>query len=54
MQIILKELRETKICLMIIARKKYILDDTISPVLKENKELIAIFGQSFITAKAKL
>ena len=54
MQIILKELRETKICLKIIARKKFILNDAISTVLKENEELIAIFAQSVKTAKSKL
>jgi four helix bundle protein len=54
MQIILKELRETKICLKIIDRKKFILNDTITTVLNENKELIAIFAQSVKTAKTKL
>lgn len=53
-QIILKELRETKICLKIIVRKKFILTDTISTVLKENEELIAIFAQSVKTAKSRL
>ena len=54
MQIILKELRETKICLKIIARKKYFENDSVSNVLKENEELVAIFAQSVITAKSKL
>ena len=54
MQIILKELRETKICLKIIVRKKFVLNDTIASVLAENEELIAIFAQSVKTAKLKL
>jgi four helix bundle protein len=54
MQIILKELRETKICLKIIERKKYIKNNSVSDVLKENEELVAIFAQSVITAKSKL
>ncbi|GAB1450173.1 four helix bundle protein [Draconibacterium sp.] len=54
MQIILKELRETKICMKIILRKKYFENDSISAVLKENEELVAIFAQSVKTAKSKL
>jgi len=54
MQIILKELRETKICIKIILRKNFIGNETISAVLKENEELIAIFAQSVKTAKSKL
>lgn len=53
-QIILKELRETKICLKIIVKKKYIEIDSITAVLKENEELIAIFAKSVKTAKSKL
>lgn len=54
MQVILKELRETKICLKIIIRKKYISTDATYPVLTENEELIAIFAASVKTAKSKL
>lgn len=54
MQVILKELRETKICFKIISRKKYIINDSISKVIRENEELIAIFAQSVKTAKSKL
>ncbi len=54
MQVILKELRETKICLKIIIRKKYIDTYKTKPVLIENEELIAIFAQSVKTAKSKL
>jgi four helix bundle protein len=54
MQIILKELRETKICLKIIIKKKYFDDDSVSSISKENEELIAIFSKSVKTAKSKL
>jgi len=54
MQIILKELRETKVCLLIIKRKKYIEVNEILPVLGENDELLAIFAKSVKTAKSKL
>ncbi|WP_346862584.1 four helix bundle protein [uncultured Draconibacterium sp.] len=54
MQIILKELRETKICLKIIMRKKYIESEKTNPVLVENEELIAIFAASVKTAKLEL
>lgn len=54
MQIILKELRETNVCLLIIKRKQYIDDIEILPVLKENNELLAIFAKSVKTAKSRL
>ncbi|QIA06702.1 four helix bundle protein [Draconibacterium halophilum] len=54
MQIILKELRETKVCLMIINRKKYLKENDVFPALKENEELLAIFAKSVKTAKSKL
>ena len=47
--IILKELRETSICLKIMQRKSLLWDVSI---LDENKELIAIFSKSVVTAKA--
>lgn len=53
-QIVLKELRETKVCLKIIHRKKYLTDDEILPVLKENDELLAIFAKSVKTAKSNI
>lgn len=53
-QVILKELRETRICLKIIIRKSWIVESTIFPVLSENEELIAIFAKSNQTAKSKL
>jgi four helix bundle protein len=54
MKVILKELRETKISLKIIERKKYLDKNLVLKVLKENEELIAIFAKSIITAKSKL
>ena len=50
-QVILKELRETKICLKIIIRKPLLKYEIVSHVLKENEELIAIFAQSVKTEK---
>lgn len=52
-QILLKELRETKICLKIFLRKRLLKDVIICPVLRENEELIAIFAKSVKTAKLK-
>ncbi len=49
LKIILKELRETSICLTLLNRKSYITD---SSLLKESKELIAIFAKSIGTAQA--
>jgi four helix bundle protein len=49
LRIILKELRETSICLMLLNRKAYI---TNSSLLTESKELIAIFAKSISTAQA--
>ena len=53
-QILLKELRETKVCLKIFKRKRLLNDEIISPVLQENEELIAIFAKSVKTAQSKL
>ena len=50
LRIILKELRETSICLTLLDRKSYITD---SSLLQESKELIAIFTKSIGTAQAK-
>jgi four helix bundle protein len=54
MQVILKELRETRICLKIVIRKPLLEKHIVLPVLLENEELIAIFAQSVKTAKLKL
>jgi len=54
MQICLKELRESQICLKIIERKSYIDNDLIELTLKECGELVAIFTSSIKTAKSKI
>lgn len=55
MKIILKELRETFICLKIIKKKPLIEPySKIEIVYKENNELIAIFVKSIQTAKSNL
>ena len=51
MKIALKELRETFICLRIIEKKKWILNETLSIVLDENNQLISIFVKSILTAQ---
>ena len=50
MKVILKELRETNICLKIIFRKPLLDKDDFNDALSENKELIAIFVKSIQTA----
>jgi len=54
MQIILKELRETKATLKIIFRKPLLPFQVVEPVLTENEELIAIFAKCIKTAKSRL
>ncbi len=49
LRIILKELRETRICLRVLLRKSLVKDDF---VIAENLELIAIFMKSISTAKS--
>lgn len=54
-KIILKELRETFICLKIIVRVKlYKAKENIDIAIKETNELIAIFVKSIETAQKKL
>jgi four helix bundle protein len=48
LKIILKELRETSMCLTVLSRKSYISDGSL---LNESKELIAIFTKSIGTAQ---
>ncbi len=49
-KIVLKELRETNICLKIIHRTKlYHIEDKIIYAIKESNELISIFIKSFET-----
>ena len=51
-QIVLKELRETNICLRIILKTRYFADeDEIVKALNESNELISIFVKTFSTAK---
>ncbi|WP_319500516.1 four helix bundle protein [uncultured Draconibacterium sp.] len=54
MQVVLKELRETKVCLKIMYKKKFVADEDILSVLRENEELLAIFAKSVKTARSKL
>jgi four helix bundle protein len=53
MRVSLKELRETRIWLLIIQRKEMVKPEAVSRVLKEGCELIAIFAASINTAKKK-
>ena len=52
MKVCLKELRETRVWLLIIQRKSLIQPvDRLDPLIRENEELIAIFVKSIDTAK---
>lgn len=52
MKVVLKELRETYVCLKIILRTKlYKIEKKIKDTLKENDELISIFVKSIETAQ---
>ena len=53
-KIVLKELRETFICLKILSRKQYLSEEIFSPILKENNELISIFVKSLRTARENM
>ena len=53
-QVVLKELKETRICLKIIIRKPLLEKEKVLTILNENEELIAIFAKSVKTAKSKL
>ena len=51
--IVLKELRETHICLKIIQQSKLLKSDAnILPLLNEANELVAIFQKTIITSKS--
>ena len=54
MQIVLKELKETRICLKIALQKPLLEKEKIITTYDENEELIAIFASSIKTAKSKL
>lgn len=54
-KIVLKELRETLVCLKIIVRKPLISPESkLNPIIKENNELIAIFMKSVETASKNI
>ena len=50
-KVILKELRETRVCLKIIRQKPLLPKEKTNKELQENNELIAIFQKSIETAK---
>ncbi len=55
LKIVLKELKESRICLKVIERKPLITDIIkVVPVLKETEELIAIIYKSIETAKSNI
>ena len=54
MKICLKELRETLICLKLIAKRNWFPAGKLSPILIENNELVSIFVASTKTASSKL
>ncbi len=54
MKVCLKELRETKICLLLIIKAKLLKTTSkLEPLINENDELISIFVTSIKTAKQK-
>lgn len=52
MKIVLKELKETRVCLKLIKRKGMIKPTLLGDISKENEALIAIIAKSIDTAKA--
>ncbi len=52
MKICLKELRETRVWLLMTARAEMLATDQLTPLLNENDQLIAIFVKSIKTAKS--
>ena len=50
-KVILKELRETKVCLKLIKRKSLLSEEKLLAEIQENDELIAIFLKSIETAE---
>lgn len=51
LKVILKELRESRICLKIIQKKPLLKPERLKGIIQENNELIAIFLKSIETAK---
>ncbi len=55
LKIILKELKESRICLKIIERKPLISNiQKLAPIMKETEELISIIYKSIETAKSNM
>jgi four helix bundle protein len=52
-RICLKELRETYVCLRLIAKKDWFKDGKLEPLLIENNELISIFVATTKTASSR-
>jgi len=53
LKVILKELRESRICLKIILKKPLLKPERMDAIIQENNELIAIFLKGIDTAKKK-
>jgi len=51
MGVVLKELRETRVCLRIIRRQKYLSENALDAVLDECAQLVFIVSKSVKTAK---
>ena len=51
MKIVLKELRETKVCLKIILKRNYFSQEKLASLCQENDELIAIIFKSIATSR---
>jgi len=55
LKIILKELKESRVCLKIIERKPLVPNTKkLAPIIKETEELIAIIYKSTVTAKSNM
>jgi four helix bundle protein len=52
-KVCLKELRETLVCLKLIARRAWFAEGKLAPLLSENNELVSIFVSSIKTAVGK-
>ncbi len=50
MKICLKELRETLVCLKIIAKRNWFSEKKLTPLIAENNELVSMFVTSVKTA----
>ena len=51
LKVALKELKESQICLRILATQDYIPESTLNPIIRETDELISILITSIKTAK---